>query len=170
MGNLFIVSGDIIKNAEKVEAIVNSTNKYMDYGSGVCGAIYRAAGVELLETYCHSKWLTEMQVNEIRITTGFRLLKEIIHIYCPRYYEEKEPIEKLKESYIKLFNRIKEEQYKSVIIPSLGTGIHGYQHEDVAKMVINLLKDFTNNNDIDIIFDLIDDKTKEIYLKYLTKN
>lgn len=113
MGNLVIVSGDIIKNAEKVEAIVNSTNKYMDYGSGVCGAIYRAAGVELLETYCYSKWLVEMQVNEIRITAGFRLLKEIIHIYCPRYYEEKEPIEKLKESYIKLFNRIKEEQYKS---------------------------------------------------------
>ena len=170
MGNLVIVSGDIIKNAEKAEAIVNSTNKYMDYGSGVCGAIYRVAGVELLETYCHSKWLTEMKVNEIRITTGFRLLKEIIHIYCPSYYEEKEPIEKLKESYIKLFNRIKEEQYKRVIIPSLGTGIHGYQHEDVAKMVINLLKDFTNNNAIDIIFDLIDDKTKEIYLKYLTKN
>lgn len=170
MGNLYIVSGDIIKNAEKTEAIVNSTNKYMDFGSGVCGAIYKAAGVELLETYCHSKWLKEMQVNEIRITTGFRLLKEIIHIYCPRYYEEKEPLEKLKQSYIKLLETIQEEQYKSVIIPSLGTGVHGYQHEDVAEIVINLLKDFTNNNDIDIIFDLMDDKTKEIYLKYLLKD
>ena len=170
MGNLYIVSGDIIKNAEKAEAIVNSTNKYMDFGSGVCGAIYKAAGVELLETYCHSKWQKEMQVNEIRITTGFRLLKEIIHIYCPRYYEEKEPLEKLKESYIKLLKTIQEEQYKSVIIPSLGTGVHGYQHEDVAEIVINLLKDFTNNNDIDIIFDLMDDKTKEIYLKYLLKD
>lgn len=170
MGNLYIVSGDIIKNAEKAEAIVNSTNKYMDFGSGVCGAIYKAAGVELLETYCHSKWQKEMQVNEIRITTGFRLLKEIIHIYCPRYYEEKEPLEKLKESYIKLLKTIQEEQYKSVIIPSLGTGVHGYQHEDVAEMVINLLKDFTNNNDIDIIFDLMDDKTKETYLKYLPKD
>lgn len=170
MGNLFIVSGDIIKNAKKAEAIVNSTNKYMDYGSGVCGAIYRAAGVDQLETYCHSKWFKEMQVNEIRITTGFRLLKEIIHIYCPRYYEENDPIEKLKESYIKLFEIIKKEQYKCVIIPSLGTGIHGYLHEDVAEIVINLLKEFINNNDIDIIFDLIDDKTREIYLKYLIKN
>ena len=44
---LKIVSGDIIENAQKynVEAIVNPNNKYMDYGCGVCGAIYDAAGL-----------------------------------------------------------------------------------------------------------------------------
>ena len=169
MKNLILVSGDIIENANKynIEAIVNPANKYMDYGSGVCGAIYDKAGIEQLENYCHNKWNKDMEVNEIRITTGFALLKDIIHIYAPRYYEEQQPIEKLKEGYLKLFEVIIKEGYKSVIIPSLGTGFHCYTHEEVAEMVINLLNEFCKNNDVKIIFDLVDDETKAIYEQYI---
>ena len=172
MKNLILVSGDIIENANKynIEAIVNPANKYMDYGSGVCGAIYDKAGIEQLENYCHNKWNKDMEVNEIRITTGFALLKDIIHIYAPRYYEEQQPIEKLKEGYLKLFEVIIKEGYKSVIIPSLGTGFHCYTHEEVAEMVINLLNEFCKNNDVKIIFDLVDDETKAIYEQYIYNN
>lgn len=123
---LKIVSGDIIENAQKydAEAIVNPNNKYMDYGCGVCGAIYDAAGIEQIETYCHNKWIKDMEVNEIRITPGFYLQKEIIHIYAPIFSQEKNPIEKLKECYLKLFEKLIEEKYNSVIIPSLATGFH----------------------------------------------
>lgn len=171
MKNLILVSGDIIENANKynIEAIVNPANKYMDYGSGVCGAIYDKAGIEQLENYCHNKWNKDMEVNEIRITTGFALLKDIIHIYAPRYYEEQQPIEKLKEGYLKLFEVIIKEGYKSVIIPSLGTGFHCYTHEEVAEMVINLLNEFCKNNDVKIIFDLVDDETKAIYEQYMKR-
>ena len=48
---LILVSGDIIKNSKDTEAIVNPNNKYMDYGCGVCGAIYDAAGIEKMENY-----------------------------------------------------------------------------------------------------------------------
>ena len=164
MGKLKIISGDIIQNSKNVEAIVNPTNKYMDYGCGVCGAIYESAGIEQLETYCHNKWIKDMEVNEIRVTTGFALLKDIIHIYAPIYCEEKEPIEKLKESYLKLFKVIEREGYKSVIIPSLGTGFHGYQHEEVADMVIKELEKFCENSNIEIIFNLYDEETKQIYI------
>lgn len=172
MKNLILVSGDIIENANKynIEAIVNPANKYMDYGSGVCGAIYDKAGIEQLENYCHNKWNKDMEVNEIRITTGFALLKDIIHIYAPRYYEEQQPIEKLKEGYLKLFEVIIKEGYKSVIIPSLGTGFHCYTHEEVAEIVINLLNEFCKNNDVKIIFDLVDDETKAIYEQYIYNN
>ena len=172
MKNLILVSGDIIENANKynIEAIVNPANKYMDYGSGVCGAIYDKAGIDQLENYCHNKWNKDMEVNEIRITTGFALLKDIIHIYAPRYYEEQQPIEKLKEGYLKLFEVIIKEGYKSVIIPSLGTGFHCYTHEEVAEMVINLLNEFCKNNDVKIIFDLLDDETKAIYEQYIYNN
>lgn len=172
MKNLILVSGDIIENANKynIEAIVNPANKYMDYGSGVCGAIYDKAGIDQLENYCHNKWNKDMEVNEIRITTGFALLKDIIHIYAPRYYEEQQPIEKLKEGYLKLFEVIIKEGYKSVIIPSLGTGFHCYTHEEVAEIVINLLNEFCKNNDIKIIFDLVDDETKAIYEQYIYNN
>ena len=167
MGKLKIISGDIIENSKDVEAIVNPANKYMDYGCGVCGAIYDAAGIEKMENYCHSKWIKDMEVNEIRITTGFALLKDIIHIYAPIYYEEQQPIEKLKEGYLKLFEVIKKEEYKSVIIPSLATGFHGYQHEEVAEWVIKVLDDFCKNNDVEITFNLYDEETKAIYKQYI---
>ena len=167
MGILKIISGDIIANSKDVEAIVNPANRKMQCGCGVSGAIYKAVGIEQLEIYCHNKWIKHMEVNEIRITTGFSLLKDIIHINSPIYFEEKEPIEKLRDGYLKLLDVIKMEEYKSVIVPSLGTGFHGYQHEEVAKMVIELLSDFCKNNDVEIIFNLYDDETKQIYEKYI---
>ena len=168
MKNLILISGDIIENANKynVEAIVNPANEYMEYGGGVCGAIYDNAGAEQLEIYCNNKWKDNMNVNEVRITPGFALCKEIIHIHPPRAYEEDEPIEKLKDSYIKLFKSIKQEKYKSVIIPSLGTGHYGYSHQEVAEIVIKLLTCFCNDNDITIIFNLFDEETKSIYREY----
>ena len=135
---------------------------------GICGAIYEAAGVKEMEMCCHSMWVKDMQVNEIRITRGFALVRPIIHIYPPIYSEELEPLYKLKECYLKLFDVIKQEQYKSVIVPSLATGFHGYNHEDVAEMVMKLLNDFcSNNKDIDIIFNLYDEETKQIYEQYI---
>ena len=121
-----------------------------------------------METYCHSKWVKDMNVNEVRITPGFALLKEIIHIYAPIYTQEKHPLDKLKECYLNLFYAIKQGQYTSVIIPSLATGFHGYSHEEVAKMVIELLKEFCNQNkDVNIIFNLFDNETKSIYEQYI---
>ena len=171
MDNLKIVYGDIIKiieKTEKIDAVVNPNNKYMDYGSGVCGAIYDKAGLRILEHYCHNRWNKEMEVNEIRITPGFLLMRDIIHIYCPRYYEEKEPILKLKESYLKVFETIKKKNYKYVIIPSLGTGFHCYMHEEIAEIFIKTLRKFcVENKDITIIFNLLDEGTANIYSKYL---
>lgn len=101
---------------------------------------------------------------KLELHLGFAILKEIIHIYPPIYTEEEQPLEKLKECYLKLFDVIKQENYRSVILPSLATGFHGYLHQDVAELVIKLLNDFCNNNNkIDIIFNLYDEETKKIY-------
>ena len=49
MRKLHLITGDIIENCVDMDEIVNAHNKYMQNGSGVCGAIYSAAGIELLE-------------------------------------------------------------------------------------------------------------------------
>ena len=66
-----------------------------------------------------------------------------------------------------LFEVIKKEKYKNVIIPSLGTGHYGYMHQEVAEMVMQLLCGFCRCNDITIIFNLLDETVKTIYRQYL---
>ena len=48
-----IVSDEIL---QKGDAVVNPTNSWMRYGSGVCGAIYKKAGVEILTRYVREKY------------------------------------------------------------------------------------------------------------------
>ena len=171
MGKLYLICGDFILNSKGMDAIVNAQNKYMQMGSGICGAIYKAAGPKL-EEYCKNTYREYMKNGEVRITNGFNLSMDIIHILAPKYYEESDPINSLMDCYNNLLFSIKENGYKRVLIPSLGTGIHGYKHEDVVKPLINLLMGFCEMNDVDIYLNNMLPIQKDIYLKYYlqTKN
>lgn len=148
-----------------MDAIVNAQNKYMQYGSGICGAICRASGNELIE-YCQNTYKEYMVNGEVRITPGFNLPMNIIHVLAPKYYEETDPINSLMDCYNNLLLSIKENGYKKVLIPSLGTGVHGYKHEDVVKPLINLLMGFCKMNDVEIYLNNMLPIQKDIYLKY----
>ena len=165
MGKLYFICGDYVLNSNGMDAIVNAANKYMINGSGICGAIYRASGSELLE-YCKQNYQDDMVNGEVRITPGFNLNMDIIHILAPKYYEENDPIDSLMNCYINLLEVIKKKKYKKVLLCSLGTGVHGYKHKDIAQPLVNLLYDFCNNNDIEIYLNNINPLCKDIYLKY----
>ena len=70
------------------------------------------------------------------------------------------------DCYNNLLLSIKEKGYKKVLIPSLGTGVHGYKHEDVVKPLINLLMGFCKINDVEIYLNNMLPIQKDIYLKY----
>ena len=165
MGKLYLTCGDYISNSHGMDAIVNASNKYMISGSGICGAIYRACGPELLE-YCKQNFKDNMVNGEVRITSGFILNMDIIHILAPKYYEEKDPINSLMICYKNLLEKIKKKKYKKVLLCSLGTGVHGYIHNDVAKPLIDLLYKFCNDNEVEIYLNSINPLCKDIYLKY----
>ena len=165
MGNLYFTCGDYISNSKGMDAIVNAANKYMIYGSGICGAIYNAAGNEL-EEYCKKTYHEYMKNGEVRITSGFRLPMDIIHVLAPKFYEESDPINVLMNCYDNLLQEIKSKGYKKVLLCSLGTGVHGYKHEDVAIPLINLLFDFCKLNDVEIYFNNMYPLYQDIYLKY----
>ena len=111
MGKLNIVSGNLFDYLDNKDLIVNSANQYMIYGSGVCGAIYKMADKDLLEKYCKEHFKDNMKVNEIRFTPGFNIGIDILHIYCPKYYQSKNPINELLESYNNIFISAKEKDY-----------------------------------------------------------
>ena len=163
MGRLNIVSGNILDYLEGKDLIVNSANQYMIYGSGVCGAIYKKANKELLEDYCKMNYKEYMKVNEVRITPGFDLGIDILHIYCPKYYESKTPLQDLLDSYNNIFFSAKKKGYKNIVSVSLGTGVHGYKHNDIAKDIIIRLNELVKKYDIDFTLVLPSEEIKEMY-------
>lgn len=163
MGKLILKYGNILDYLDGMDAIVNSTNKYMICGSGVCGVIYKKANKDRLVEYCKNIFKEIMKVNEVRITPGFDLGVDIIHIYCPKYYESENSIEDLKQSYINLFEVAKEKEYKNIISVSLGTGIHGYKHNEIAKDIIELITNLVSENDINFILILKEEEIMQLY-------
>lgn len=164
MGKLFLLTGDYILNSNNKDAIVNAANKYMTYGSGICGVIYSNAGNQL-EEYCHNTYKTNMVNNEVRITPGFKLGIDIIHVLAPKAYEEINPVEELLKAYKNMLDEITNRGYKNILLCSLGTGIHGYKHEDVAKPLIFLLNNYCKINDVNLYLNNIYPLYKDIYLK-----
>ena len=167
MGKLNIVSGNILDYLDNKDLIVNSANKYMICGSGVCGAIYKKANKELLEDYCKKHYKENMGTYEIRFSPGFDLGIDILHIYCPKYYDYKdhnEAIEDLLFCYYKIILEAKNNFYKSIISVSLGTGIHGYKHNDIAKQVIDRLDYLVKRYDIDFTLVLPNKDIENMYV------
>lgn len=163
MEKLNILCGNILDYLDDMDAIVNSNNQYMICGSGVCGAIYKKADKNILEEYCKNNFKELMKVNEVRVTPGFNLETDIIHIYCPKAYESKQPLEELKQSYINVFKEAKRREYKNIVSVSLGTGAHGYKHNEVAKEVINIINVLVNEYDISFNLVLPNEEIMKIY-------
>ena len=87
-----IIRKDITKL--QVEVIVNAANTSLQMGSGVCGAIFRAAGADRLQAACDK--LAPIKTAEAVITQGFRLsAKYIIHVAGPVYRDGKQGEEAL---------------------------------------------------------------------------
>ena len=165
LGSLQILVGDITSNniLEGHDAIVNATNPAMMHGGGVCGAIFDKAGSRELTNYIKNNFSTNMVVGEMRITPGFKIGMDIIFAQGPKYYECDFPIEELKKTYLNLLDTIKSNNYKNVLLPSLGTGIYGYKHSDVGKMVVDTLSEYIKDTDINIELVLYFEKDKKYY-------
>lgn len=165
LGSLQILVGDITSDdiLKGHDAIVNATNSAMMHGGGVCGAIFDKAGSTLLSNYIKNNFSTNMVVGEMRITPGFKIGMDIIFAQGPKYYECDNPIDELKKTYLNLLDTIKNNNYKNVLLPSLGTGIYGFKHGDVGKMVVDTINEYIKDTDINIDLVLYLEKDKKYY-------
>ena len=118
------------------------------------------------DEYCKNTYHEYMKNGEVRITSGFKLPMDIIHVLAPKFYEESDPINALMDCYDNLLQEIKIKGYKKVLLCSLGTGIHGYKHEDVAIPLVNLLSGFCKLNDVEIYFNNMYPLYQDIYLRH----
>lgn len=132
-----ILKGDITRQC--VDAIVNSANPSLLAGGGVCGAIHKTAGPEL-EVAC--KAIGRCSVGAAVITPAFNLpAKAVIHAVGPRWLDgtRGEP-ELLEQCYASIFRLVAKNDFRSVAIPSISTGIYHYPLDAAAEIAMRVVR------------------------------
>jgi O-acetyl-ADP-ribose deacetylase (regulator of RNase III) len=142
-----IVRGDITKL--RVDAIVNAANTALQRGSGVCGAIFRAAGAAELQAACDK--LAPIKTGEAVITPGFKLpAKYVIHTAGPVYrqWSKDENERHLRSAYTNSLERAVENNCESIAFPLISSGIYGYPKDEALQVAASAIQDFLTDHDI----------------------
>lgn len=126
------------------DAVVNAANEGLRRGSGVCGAIFRAAGPAELAAACGA--IGGCRTGNAVITPGFRLpAKYIIHAVGPVWNggDRNEP-ELLYSAYRQSLLTAMENGCHSIGFPLISAGIFGYPKDKAWERAVKACRDFIN--------------------------
>lgn len=145
MGRFSIITGDITKS--NAEAIVNAANTTLLGGSGVDGAIHRAAGPELL---AECRTLGGCETGQAKITGGYRLpAKYVIHTPGPIWQGGGAGEAALLAScYRSCLTLAEARGIESVDFPSISTGVYAYPLAQAAAVALRAIMDFLGSREL----------------------
>lgn len=134
MGAISIIKADIA--SVDADAVVNAANAGLRAGSGVCGAIFAAAGRRELQAACDE--IGHCDTGSAVITPGFALrARYVIHAVGPRWSGggSGEP-ELLASCYDRALELAVEHGCASVAFPLISSGIYGYPKEEAWRVAL----------------------------------
>ena len=140
----------------QVDCIVNAANSHLQQGSGVCGAIFRAAGARELQLACNK--YGHCSTGSTVITPGFQLqAKYIVHAVGPRWQDGKHgEAGLLYSAYQTAMKLAYDKGCRSIAFPLISSGVYGYPEEQAWNVAIRAILDSPCN--MDIMIAVIDDE------------
>lgn len=130
------VEGDISKQPE-FAAVVNAANAWLRTGSGVAGALHRAAGPGLEE---EGRKFAPIRPGQAVITAGYNLPNRyVIHCLGPVYGVDEPADELLAACYRNALDLAEKNAIDSIAFPALSTGAFGYPIEPAAEIAFETI-------------------------------
>ena len=122
MSKITLINGSCAD--QTVDAVVNAANNRLWAGGGICGVIFKKAGLSLLSAAC-SQYKTPLKDGAAVITPAFQMknTKYIIHAVGPDFRNTPKAFKELFDAYYNSLLVLKENGLHSISFPLISSGI-----------------------------------------------
>ncbi|MGF1622063.1 MAG: macro domain-containing protein [Rhodomicrobiaceae bacterium] len=156
-----VIQGDITQI--QADAIVNAANTDLAMGGGVCGAIFRTAGIDALTDACNKAGYCP--TGSAVITPAFNIFgaKYIIHAVGPVHdrYDPEEAAALLRSAYRNAIRLAAENDCASIAFPAISTGIYGYPLEEACHEAVAVCREEAARTGLDVKLVAFDGRTAD---------
>ena len=137
--DISIIQGDI--SEQSADALVNAAGTSLRMGSGVAGALRRAAGGEINAAAMEEG---PVDLGGVAVTDAYELDAEyVIHAAAmPHYGDGKATEESIRNATRNALAKADELDCESLVLPALGCGVAGYDLATGARLIVEELADY----------------------------
>ncbi|WP_380674995.1 macro domain-containing protein [Salinigranum sp. GCM10025319] len=153
-----VVQGDIA--AQSADALVNAAGTSLQMGSGVAGALRRAAGAELNEAAVAKG---PVDLGAVAVTDAYGLDADyVIHAAAmPHYGDGRATAESIRDATRNSLDAADERGCSSLVLPALGCGVAGFDLAEGARLICEVIRDYDPESLDDVRFIAYSDEEYE---------